>query len=227
MNVDAQEQLDEYWLSYFPIIHEMFSRSNMMYRALKVSAGAEYNHMIKVHHSRAVSRIGFVSQDIMDLEDAVLADIRNRGVEIGDTNAECLQAAERLLANATESAGDVIVLVSRDWSEELYLINDDFIEPLLKEVELLTSLFDIEMLVTMVRFNVVTEIEGIVTQMYLEAVLYDMLFEYFVADFLSDFIIFDQLTNGKNGRIFRTLDEALVTFTASATAIRNSLVDCN
>lgn len=199
----------------------------MMYRALKVSASAEYNQIIKVHHARAVSRIGFVAQDMKDLEDELLVAIQNRGIEINNSNAECLRVAERLLANSTEDAGNVIVLVSRDWSEELYILNDDFVDPLLKEVELLTSLFDIEMLKTLVSNNPVTQLQDIVFQLYLEAVLFDMLFEYFVTDFYDDFVLFDTLTNQKNGRIFRQLDEALVNYTTVVNLITSSLSNCN
>lgn len=199
----------------------------MMYRALKISASTEYNQIIKVHHARAVSRIGFIAQDMKDLEDELLVAIQNRGIEINNNNAECLRVAEGLLANSTEDAGNVIVFVSRDWSEELYILNDDFVDPLLKEVELLTSLFDIEMLKTLVSYNPVTQLQDIVFQLYLEAVLFDMLFEYFVTDFYNDFVLFDMLTNEKNGRIFRQLNEALVNYTTSLNLIRSSLSDCN
>lgn len=199
----------------------------MMYRALKISASTEYNQIIKVHHARAVSRIGFIAQDMKDLEDELLVAIQNRGIEINNNNAECLRVAEGLLANSTEDAGNVIVFVSRDWSEELYILNDDFVDPLLKEVELLTSLFDIEMLKTLVSYNPVTQLQDIVFQLYLEAVLFDMLFEYFVTDFYNDFVLFDMLTNEKNGRIFRQLNEALVNYTTSVNLIRSSLSDCN
>lgn len=205
----------------------MVTRTNMMYRALKISASTEYNQIIKVHHARAVSRIGFIAQDMKDLEDELLVAIQNRGIEINNNNAECLRVAEGLLANSTEDAGNVIVFVSRDWSEELYILNDDFVDPLLKEVELLTSLFDIEMLKTLVSYNPVTQLQDIVFQLYLEAVLFDMLFEYFVTDFYNDFVLFDMLTNEKNGRIFRQLNEALVNYTTSVNLIRSSLSDCN
>lgn len=100
-------------------------------------------------------------------------------------------------------------------------------DPLLKEIELLTSLFDIEMLKTLVSNNPVTQLQDIVFQLYLEAVLFDMLFEYFVTDFYDDFVLFDRLTNEKNGRIFRQLNEALANYTTSVNLIRSSLSDCN
>lgn len=95
-----------------------------MYRALKASASTEYNQIIKVHHARAVSRIGFVAQDMKDLEGELLVAIQNRGIEINNNDAACLRAAENSLADSTEDAGNVIVFVSRDWSEEIYILND-------------------------------------------------------------------------------------------------------
>lgn len=200
---------------------------NLQFLALENSATSEYHLTISTHHARAVSRIGFVTQDMMDLQNEVLLAIRNRGNEIGDNSTECIQDAERGLNSAATIAGDQIMLASRAWYEEVNLLNDDLIAPLIGEVEFLNSVFDIEVLAMFAIDNPVTQLELIVNTMYELLDLYSLLFEFFVTDLVNDFITFETRSGEKNGRIFLQLSDALDNFSFSANLIRNSLDTCN
>lgn len=198
-----------------------------MYRAFSASAASEYDLLVKNHHARTVSRIGFVVQDMKDFQYEVLNAIRDRASVINNYNAECILDAQRGLEGAAEEAGNVIVFTSRDWYEEVNLVNDIFVTPVLKELDIIASLFEIETLGMLAWTNPVINIEDIVSTLYLEALLYEVLFEYFVIEILYDFNVFDSMTDEKNGRIFPALDRALTDFRFTGNVIRNSLANCN
>lgn len=200
---------------------------NQQFLALENSATREYHLTITNHHARAVSRIGFVAQDMMDLQNEVLLEIRNRGNEIGDNSTECIQDAELGLTSAATIAGEQIMLASRAWYEEVNLLNDDLIAPLIAEIEFLNVVFDIEVLAMFAIDNPVTQLELVVNTMYELLDLYSELFEFFVTDLVVDFVYFDTRGGDKNGRIFLQLEDALDNFRFSANLIRNSLETCN
>lgn len=121
--MNAQEiQLDRQWLEFFPIIIDMFTTTNMQYRAFIASANREYDLIIKNHHARAISRIGFTAQDMMDFQEDVTSAIQNRGIEINNNNAQCILDAHQELNSSVELAGDVFDSVSREWFEEVNIL---------------------------------------------------------------------------------------------------------
>lgn len=214
-------------MTHFPIIADRIAMMNLQFLALENSATSEYHLTITTHHARGISRIGFVTQDMMDLQSDVLLAIRNRANEIGDNSTECIQDAELGLTSAATIAGEQIMLASRAWYEEVNLLNDDLIAPLIGEIEFLNSVFDFEVLAMFAIDNPVTQLELIVNTMYELLDLYSDLFEFFVTDLLVHFVTFETLSGEKNGRIFQQLDNALDTFSFSANLIRNSLETCN
>lgn len=204
----------------------MFWFSNVKYRALIDSATIEYDNMKKDHNARAISRIGFVSQEIKDLQFDIANDILSRAIEIGNPGAQCILEAQRSLESSFEAAGQSITSASRDWIEELHLLNDDIVDPILRELELFISLFQIEPFGVLAQMNPVTQFQGIVQLLYLEALLYNALFEIFVSEVAFEFSLFERDTNSKNARIFFALNDAHAEFTAAGNLIRSSLVTC-
>lgn len=94
----------------------------MQYRAFIASANREYDLIIKNHHARAISRIGFTAQDMMDFQEDVTRAIQNRGIEINNNNAQCILDAHQELNSSVELAGDVFDSVSREWFEEVNIL---------------------------------------------------------------------------------------------------------
>lgn len=217
-------ELSEEWINFFPLISSSFTMSNMKYRAVVNSAGAEFDSMLKDHNAKALSRIGFVSQQMKDLEYEILRDIQDRSIETG--NYECLVENQGILNNATAIAGERIMRASTEWYTELHLINDNFIGPLIHELETLMSFVMIETKMIVSQLNPVTEIQEIITGLLLEATFYELLFEIFVDEFHDDFIFFDRYSNEKNKRIFRNLENAFQDLTVSGQEIRSSLNNC-
>lgn len=183
--------------------------------------------MIRNHQARAISRIGFVADEKNAFEAEIITAIENRAIQIGSNSSECLLEAERELAIATETAGMGIVLASRDWIAELNLIEDEFVEPTLQELDILISLFQVEVLYMLAYRNTVTEIEYIVSILYLEALLYEVFFELFVDEIIFEFNFFQMLANEDNGRLFQTLDDSFNDYITNGNIIRDSLATCN
>lgn len=204
----------------------MVANTNIQYRAFIASARHEYDLLLKQHHARVISRVGFVSQEVMDLRDEITAEIDDRASEIGNPEAACIVEARESLDVAVELAGAQMMDVSHDWADQIHLVHDEFVSPLLKELDILTSILEIEMLVVFGVLNPVTEIEEIVTNLYFEATFYAIFFEIFVDEIIIDFTIFENFTRDKNERLFPIIGDAATGFTDTATVIRDSLPGC-
>lgn len=204
----------------------MVENLNFQYRAFIASSNFEYNTLLKQHHARVVSRVGFVSQEIMDLRDEITSEIDGRASEIGNTEAACIVEARETLAAAVEQAGALMMDVSHDWFVEIHFVHDEFVSPLLGELEILMLLLESEMLGVIGYYNSVTEIESIITNLYFEAVFYGVFFEIFVDEIIYDFTIFENFTREKNERLFPLIETAVTDFIAAATPVRDSLPSC-
>lgn len=182
--------------------------------------------MLKNHNVRALSRIGFITEDMKRYEYSVSNAIQERATEIGNNDPDCIIQAQNRLTNASFSAGEVIVISAQDWYTELHLLHDNFVTPLLDEIERLMSLLMIETKFAFAEMNAVADFEEIVAMLSLEATLFNVLFEVFVNDIVSEFISFERYTNEKNLRIFRNLDAASLELQSVGREIELSLLDC-
>lgn len=185
----------------------------------------EYDSIQQNHHARILSRIGFVSEDLKDFQSEIITAIDEHAAGIGN-NAQCIVNAHQELAAIEEAAGLMISTAARDWLEELHLMEDNFIKPFLKELDLLTSQFDIEILNVIRYYNPVTNTEMIVGSLLLEVMLFEYLFEFFVSEIFIDFIIFEEISNNKNLRIFPALSEGVEDFRSAGRLIIDSLASC-
>lgn len=162
-----------------------------------------------------------------DFQYEVFNQIQNRGIEIGNNNAECLLAADRELESLAVTAGEAIVSAANDWRSEFNILNDDLVTPLLTEIEIIMSIMQVETFGILALYNPVTELEESLTLLILEAALYSILFELFVAEIYIDFVFFDFLMNEKHQELFPQLQTAFDDFRVSGNLIVNSLQNCN
>jgi hypothetical protein len=200
--------------------------TNSKYRAFIESARDEYSLIVKDQSARIVSRIGFVAQEMKDYQYEVFNEIQNRAIEINN-NAECLLEAERELESLTVTAGDAIVSAANDWRYELSFLDDEFVTPVLNELEMIMTIMQTETFDIFALYNPVTELEEAVILLILEAALYSVLFELFVSEIYSDFIVFGLLINESHKELFPFLQSAFDDFRVGGNLIRTSLVDCN
>lgn len=214
-------------LEIFPLVARSISTTNMKYRAFVGSARGEYYIIVSNYNARVLSRIGFVAQDMKDFQVDVFNAIQNRAIEINNNNAECLFEAERNLEAAAKEAGDVIVRAAQEWMSELSILDDEFVTPLLDELEIIMSIMQLESFNILGYYNPVTQLEDAVLFLILDSALFALLFELFVSEIYFDFIIFTLLTDEKNEELFPLLDAAFNDLRSSGNLIRNSLVDCN
>jgi hypothetical protein len=199
----------------------------MKYRAMVDSARGEYNIIVMNHHARVVSRIGFVAQDMKDFQFEIYDAILNRATEINNNEAECILEAGRSLEASVVEAGDVIMHAAQEWMSELSIIEDEFVSPLLSEIEIIMSIMQTETFNIFGYYNPVTEIQEALILLIIESALYSLLFEIFVSEIYSDFILFGILTDAKNEELFPLLNAAFDDLRASGNIIRNSLANCN
>lgn len=205
---------------------ESFLNSNFQYRAFIDSSKAEFDSMIKNHNARALSRIGFVTEDMKRFEYSVSNSIQERAAEIENNSPECIVDAENRLTNASITAGEVIVSSAQEWYRELHLLHDSLVTPLLDQIEDLMSAVLVDTKQSFAESNAYTEFQDIVALLSLEATLFELVFEIFVNDIIFDFNFFEGYTNEKNMRIFRDLNSAFTELQNVGREIESSLVDC-
>lgn len=179
------------------------------------------------YNTRVISRIGFVTQDIKDLQFEILSDIDNRANEINNFNAECIFQARSDVETAITEAGDVIRDVGTRTIAEINTLNGMLGYPLLEDLELLVSQFEIEMLSLFRRFNTVTNFISFIIELETEVRLYGALFEYFVSEIYVEMIIHNVYTDMNSAVSFPQLEEGLEAFRSAGNSIRASLPTCN
>jgi hypothetical protein len=183
--------------------------------------------MERVYIARALSRVGFIAQQMKDLEAELLADINSRGIEINNENSECLLTARRYLATAIDSAGEDLKIVSKRISEDVTTLNEIAVYPIFYEIEMLRSIFEVEIFNMFAYINSVTSMFQLLIFLESEIRAYGQLFEYYVNDIYTEMVIYEMLTNDLSEEVFPELDNALELFGRSVQAIRTSVRSCN
>ena len=201
---------------------------NRQYRALTDSTRNEYHQIVKINHAGLLSRLGFVAQEMKDFQAEVLNNIQTRADEINNgEESECILDAKHGLNISANTAGEALMFAARDFMQEINVVNDAFITPILEIIDHLTSLFEIEIIAQLGFQNPITEMETIVSYLHAEVAVLEILFELFVSEIQDDFVIFGVLSGERSALIFPLLDNALNDFKFNGNLIRNSLVNCN
>lgn len=179
------------------------------------------------NNARLLSRIGYVSEEIKNLENEVSLEIESRGTEIGNNEAECILTARATLESSLTAAGEVIRSVATSLSEDLITLNEIAVHPIFEDIEFLISVFEVEILNIFSFTNSVTNMIQVLIILESEIRAYGQLFEYFVTEVYVEMIIHGMLTVELNRDAFSYLNYALGRFTNSSEGIRSSLIDCN
>lgn len=199
----------------------------MQYHALLNSARAEMSLMGYNFNARVLSRIGFVTQEMMDLEFLIQNEIRNRANLIGSNDTDCIVEAERNLEASLATAGDVIMSASVRTTSELAEIYDFTFHHVVNDIDFIVSFFDVEILAAFAYMNSVTSMFQLIILLESEIRAYGALFEYFVNDVHIEMVLYSQLTEDLSANVFPQLEAGLEAFRTTGNSIRNSLVTCN
>lgn len=182
--------------------------------------------MMLNYNSRVLSRIGFVTQEIMDLEAELSSEIQNRTIEINDA-PECILQARSDLEVSWLEAGNALQTVTLRLNEDLATLNEAVFQPAIDEIELLVSLFEVEILNLLSYVNSVTNMIFLLIVLESEIRQYGVLFEYYVDDIYEEMVIWSMFTDEFSQNAFPQLDASLAQFRSSVDSIRGSLVNCN
>lgn len=185
------------------------------------------HNMERIYQARVISRIGFIAQEMKDLQSEVIAAIEQRAVEINNNNAECILEARRNLNSSVDDAGAVINSAASRTVADLEILLDDIFHPTIGTIDYLVSQFEVEVFMIFAYFNSVTSMFQVIITLESEIRMYGALFEYFVQELYVDMIIFKIHTDLSVEAVFPKLQGGLNTFRDSSNAIRNSLVNCS
>ena len=219
--------LNENMLDFLDSYSEAIELFGLQYKALLVSSRSEMHLMTTNYNTRVVSRIGFVSQEITDLEFETLVVIENRAIEINSYDAECILQALSDVFSSRDEAADVIANVGMKVMDDVATWNQNLAHPVFHQIEYLISQFEIEMFSIFRYFNSVTNMFQLLIELESEVRAYGALFEYFVNYIYVDMIILEILNDETSKIVFPQLNDGLEAFRASMLNIRSQMPNCN
>jgi hypothetical protein len=217
--------LDENQLKLVSVNKAKIELIGSQYTALSISARKEINSMEKVYNSRVLSRIGFITQEIKDLELDLSQDIQRYVVGV-DNNA-CLMEARRNLESSSAAASETIKGAASIVIIDLQAIRQSFVYPVLHDIELLRSVFEVHSFNVFGYTNSATNMLQISTELESDVKAYSDLFEVYVNKLYTDLFIHNILTDELSEEAFSLLDGGLENFQKSINLIRSSLSSCN
>lgn len=194
------------------------------YQALTDSARVQYDLMVQSHNARVISRIGFVMQEMKDLESEMIGDIENRRIETNDN--DCIDFVEGILQSLVSYNGYESMNIARVLKEEISLINDEMVNPIMKILDVLVSQLEKETISRFRETNAVSQMDSLHDLLEAEVEIADELFETFVQEIFDDFIMFETLTSEINGRTFPQLDAMVENFRKIRVDIEEMLLIC-
>lgn len=199
----------------------------LQYRAFLASARTSMFENSKMYNAGFISRLGFTSQEIKDLEYEIRLAIEERGNWIGSQETECIVNAHSELDRAFDEAGELIMAIARRMSDDLDILDEIAVYPRLHEIEILVYLFDVEILNIFAYFNPVTMMRTLVIMLESEVRTYGALFEYYVSEVYVEMQIYQMLVDDLSQQVFPQLNTISNDFATSANAIRISLASCH
>lgn len=217
--------LNENLVDFVNIYKESKTFFDAQYQALSDSSRSEMNEMSRNFNARALSRIGFVSQEIKDSQFELSNEIQNRAIEIND-EPECIIQARNDLDRAVNDAGVAIRMTAESLSEDLLTLNEIAVYEVIELTELMNSLLQIEMLLVFGDNNAVTNMFFLLLTMESDIRAFGALFEYFVSEIYVEMVIWTMLTDEMTAQSFSQLEVSAAEFQTNATSIRNSLATC-
>lgn len=210
-----------------PDITELFIATTVKFQALADSARIQFDLISQSQHSQIISRIGFVMQEIMDLEREISEDIENRAIQINSNDTECILDAQRGLHSSLVVAGDLIRYASMELHGEISLNNKELVYPALETIDAIVSQLKTEMFEKLGYLNAVTQMDFLLELLMIQVEIGESIFEWYVDKIITDFIALEVRSSDMNASIYPRLDRTLEDFRFRGNVIRNSLVNCN
>lgn len=221
------EALNEYWIDAIDGSKYSVMLFGMQYNAFLTSSRNEMHAMERNVNARFLSRIGFIVEEIKDLQYQTQLEIEDRATEINNNEAECILTARSSLEASLADAGTVITSAAIELIKDLHILNEIAVHGVLDELELFVSRFDFKIFSTFGEMNTVTAMFTFLIMLESEIRNYGALFEYYVNEIYTELVIYDMLMEEVAGIVLPELDGGLQGFRNSAEIIRSSLVTCN
>lgn len=207
-----------------PRIHYRTSKFSLQFRTFLESARNEMSLLIRNYNSRVISRIGFISQSMKELDQEISNIIENRAREIG--NNECILSARSDLEVLRSEAGNVTNYAATNWLQEFQVLETIAVFPVLSEHEFIVSFEETEFFRTLAYFNSVLSFDQIIYFLSVELTIVEMIFEATITKITEEMIIFDQLTDELNQNLFRKLQSGFELYSTGTSVIREALIYC-
>lgn len=193
----------------------------IQYHSFFESAKQEASNLERNLNSQLLSRTGFVFQEIKDSEFSVSNEISERSVSTNNT--ECIDEANDLLRNASDSAGASSMGAYEEIIQRITFSRFILIYPTLTELARRVSAYDVEPLSLLGFFNPLTNFNGSLDALIREVEEFESLFEQFVDQVIAEMIILDRYGAELHQVLIASLEAARGEFASSVQDVRNVL----
>lgn len=187
----------------------------------------EQTHNERVLQSQFVSRIGFVTQQMLDLQIVTRNAIVQHGITIGNPTAPCILEAERMFQEATEVSSGDLMTVSDIAKKDFMRIPDYFVHPHIENTERTTQGFLNEVITRLASGNIVTGADEILQDLESSLEGSTNSFPSVRAGFYAEVDEMRRQMNYAKAEIFPLLEYVLSYYREGADAVIASLLTCN
>ena len=208
-------------------IQEFLGDIIIQYEKMMDSAREEMRMMTTNYNALAISRIGFVATEMMDIQNTVLSSIQTRAVEINSTTAQCIVDASSELEYIVSNAGPSFAEVTGQINFELVELADFLFFPTVDELHELVSLYETDLLFLLSIYNPVEYFDYILINFLFDVIIYDYVFEEYVDEIYLEMVFWSIIMEDVSGDNFPILQSSLDYFRFNANLIENTLGDCN
>lgn len=182
---------------------------------------------LRMLNAQLISRLGFVSNEIVARRQEVLEMITARGEDIGDLEAICILESIEYLSNAADYASESINILM---SEVMFYINDvelHYFYPLMRILQWESNIIQWSVKAEMHRFNPVTQTDLLTQRLEDDYLVVVALYTASISNIEFEVQSFDRRMNEVKQTMFPQLNGIRDYFGFTANFVQNNLAGCN
>jgi len=198
-----------------------------LYDEFLVGLRTRQTHDERFLQAQFISRIGFITSQIKDLEFSVHRQIVERGVQIGNPAAQCIVEAEATLQSLAEEAGNQIMELSDIARADFMRIPNEFVHPFINKHEIIAKSFLSEVLERLSETNAVMNANQIIEELEAQQVLHRERLATINDDVGEESETMNRYMNYTRAQIFPILEYVIMFFRQGTDVIVANLPNCN
>lgn len=177
--------------------------------------------------SQFISRIGFISSQIKDLDTIAHQEIMDHGARIGNSEAACIIQADSELRLLAEEMGSELSEISDIARRDFLRIPTEFVHPALERTEQMTQGFLNEVMTILSTTNIVFDTREVINQLETQQESFRASLSSVEEEIQRDVTYMRTQMNYVKSEVFPIMEYTLRYFRQGSQRIIESLSDCN